>query len=122
MAEVALSGEELMADIREAPPADGPGFFGWLGEHSFVVKAGGLTLYVDPYLSPDPGRQTPPLLAPEHVINADLVLCTHDHGDHIDPYALAGIAGASRHALFVAPRPHRQRMLDIGISGLRLWL
>src|SRR5687767_9468428 len=81
-----------------------------------------MTLYIDPYLEPNPARQTPPLLAPEEVANADAVLCTHDHGDHIDPFALRGIARASPGALFVAPRPHRERMLEIGIPEERLRL
>jgi L-ascorbate 6-phosphate lactonase len=79
-------------------------------------------IYVDPYLSPSPARQTPPLLLPEQVTHADLVLCTHDHGDHIDPFALAGIVKASPEAVFVAPRPHRQRMLEIGVPEAHLRL
>lgn len=122
MAEVAQSGAALLADVREAAAPRGRAFFWWLGQHSFIFKVGGQVLYVDPYLAPSAARQTPPLLEPGQVTNADLVLCTHDHGDHIDPYALQGIASASPGALFVAPRPHRQRMLEIGIPEERLRL
>ena len=122
MAEIALSGEELVAEVRQEEIPVGTGAFWWLGQHSFIVKLAGVTVYIDPYLEPSPARQTPPLLSPEQVTNADLVLCTHDHGDHIDPYALRGIVRASPAAGFVAPRPHRQRMLDIGVPEARLRL
>jgi len=120
MADVALSGEALVRDVTAAELPEGRAAFWWLGQHSFILKIGGRVVYIDPYLEPSPARQTPPLLTPEQVTNADVVLCTHDHGDHIDPYALPGIALASQRALFVAPRPHRERMLDLGVPPDRL--
>lgn len=120
MAEVALDGEALVAAIESATAVPGRGVFWWLGQHSIVLKLGTTTIFVDPYLSPDPARQTPPLFAPEEITNAEVVLCTHDHSDHIDPFALEGIVRASPGAVFVAPRPHRARMLDIGVPAGRL--
>lgn len=122
MAEVAKSGEALLAEIEGTELPHGRAAFWWLGQHSFVVKLGPTVLYIDPYLDPNPARQTPPLFEPETVRNADLVLCTHDHLDHIDPVALAGIVKASPQAVFVAPRPHRRRMLEIGVPESRLRL
>lgn len=120
MAEVALHGEALVAAIDTAGAAPGRGLFWWLGQHSVVLKLGAASIYIDPYLSPDAARQTPPLFEPRQVTNADVVLCTHDHGDHIDPFALEGIVRASPGAIFVAPRPHRSRMLEIGVPAERL--
>jgi len=67
----------------------------WLGQSSLVLKAAGTTIYVDPYLQSSSRRLVPPAFPPEAVDNADLVLLTHDHLDHIDPTALPGIALAS---------------------------
>jgi len=61
-------------------------------------------------------------LSPEQVVNADLVLCTHDHGDHIDPHAIPGIVQASPEACFAVSRRHGQRMLDLGVPESRLAL
>jgi len=122
MAEVALSGAELIAAVNTALVPHGSGRFWWLGQHSFIVKLGETRIYIDPYLDPNPARLTPPLFSPDGVTNADLVLCTHDHIDHIDPFAIPGIAQASPNAVFVAPRPHRQRMLDLGVPEERLRL
>jgi L-ascorbate 6-phosphate lactonase len=122
MVEIARSGRALIEDVNAAEPESGLAYFWWLGQHSFIVKISGLTVYIDPYLDPNPVRQTPPLLKPEEVTNANVVLCTHDHEDHIDPKAIPAIVPASPGALFVAPKPHRQRMLDLGVPEKRLHL
>jgi L-ascorbate 6-phosphate lactonase len=120
MAEIAQLGDELLADVERTQAPPGTGLFWWLGQHSFILKLGPKVVFIDPYLDPNDERQTPPLFAPEQVACADLVLCTHDHGDHIDPFALPGIAQASPQAMFVFPRPHRRRMLEIGLPEERL--
>jgi L-ascorbate metabolism protein UlaG (beta-lactamase superfamily) len=88
----------------EEPPAGGIAFW-WLGQASFAIRAARIVIYIDPYLASSSHRLSPPPFAPESVTNADLVLLTHDHLDHVDPATLPGIAAASPRARFVAPRP-----------------
>src|SRR6185437_17042388 len=88
--------------------------FWWLGQHTFIVKAGSQVIYIDPFFAPWPARQTPVLLTPTEGKHADLVLITHGHGDHLDPETLPGIVEASPNALFVCPRPETERMLNEG--------
>ena len=57
---------------------------------------------------------------PEEVTNADLVLCTHDHADHIDPEGIPYIAKASPKCKFVVPECAYQTMLDFNISEDRI--
>lgn len=105
-----LTGSALIAAIaRQAIPPGAVGVW-WLGQSSLAIKGAGATIYVDPYLAASGRRLTPPACAPEDVTNADLVLLTHDHSDHIDPEALPGIAAASPGARFVAPRPAVERV------------
>jgi L-ascorbate metabolism protein UlaG (beta-lactamase superfamily) len=111
---------DLVRSINETECPVGGLLFWWIGQHSFVVRAGSHVLYIDPYLSPSRSRRTPPLLAPEEVTNAQYVLCTHDHGDHIDPGAIPGIAAASPRAIFVASRVARDRMRSLNVEEKRL--
>ena len=115
-----LTHQALIADINAHTPPPGSLSFWWLGQHSVILKLAGQTLYLDPYLQPDEARQVPPLLLPEEVTNADLVLCSHDHGDHLDPFAVPGIAQASPKARFAIPRPSVERMVSLGVPEDRL--
>jgi L-ascorbate metabolism protein UlaG (beta-lactamase superfamily) len=124
MVEIALSHDQLIADITSTVTAYGKAAFWWLGQLSFVVKLGTTVVYVDPYLAPDPARQTPPLLLPSEVTNAAIVTGSHDHGDHIDPQAIPGIAVASPACRFVVPNPCVERVVKLGpardrVIGLR---
>ncbi len=89
----------------------------WLGQSSYVLKGAGIIVYVDPYLRASSRRLSPPPFPPGAVTNADLVLLTHDHGDHVDPESLPGIASASPEARFVAPRPIASRVAAL-VGGI----
>lgn len=120
MDETAKLGETLLADVlRRRIPEDALGLW-WLGQASFIIRGGGITIYVDPYLNPSPRRIVPPPLRPEQVTDADVVLCTHDHSDHIDPTALPGIAAASPHAKILVPGVARDKLVGLGIPAQQI--
>ena len=56
----------------------------WLGQMGLMVKAGGTTICVDYYASPDEARQVEPPIAADELKGIDIFLGTHDHLDHID--------------------------------------
>jgi L-ascorbate 6-phosphate lactonase len=112
--------EKLLAEIDACRPAAGTAAFWWLGQMGYVVKAGGRTLYFDPYLAHRPTRQVAPLLDADTVSDADLVFGTHDHSDHIDPVAIKGIAGASPQGRFVCSRVARRKVLSLGVQDDRI--
>lgn len=91
----------------------------WIGQGSLVLKMGGQVIWVDPYLDPeedrpaDKRRMMPPPCAPDEATNADSVLLTHDHRDHIDPASLPGVAAASPGARVIAPAPLRYRVGEL---------
>jgi L-ascorbate metabolism protein UlaG (beta-lactamase superfamily) len=114
-------GKALIADIHACRVPKGGVALWWLGQHGFVVKAGRTVVYIDPFLTPLAGRQVPPLLRPEDVTNADWVLGTHDHADHIDRPAWPRIAAASPRARFVVPDLLRAGLArDLGLPAARL--
>jgi L-ascorbate 6-phosphate lactonase len=114
------TGLALIADIDQTMLAPGAVAFWWLGQLGYAVKVGTQVLYFDPYLGPSPRRNVPPLVAPEQVTNATVVFGSHDHGDHIDPVTLKGIAAASPQARFVCSRVARQRVLTLGLPEERV--
>ena len=63
----------------------------WLGHAALSLKTGGYTLLVDPYLS-----QNPKATADAASVNADYILVTHGHGDHVgDAVKIAQRTGAT---------------------------
>jgi len=95
--------------------------FWWLGQHSFILKIANKTLLIDPYLADVKKRNVPPLFHSTDATSVDLVLCTHDHSDHIDPVAVSGLA-KDTNAQFIAPKAHEERMLSLGVPANRLTL
>ena len=88
----------------------------WLGQAGFVLRSTDAIVYLDPFLSDRPTRLIPPLFAAESGPLADLVLCTHEHWDHLDPHTLQGLAQASQQARFVVPLPIVEQVTALGIS------
>ncbi len=56
----------------------------WLG-HSAVKIKGSKTVYIDPFLTGNPAA----CMGPEEISDADVVIVTHHHGDHVgDSFAI----------------------------------
>lgn len=104
---------ELVARITAEETPAGAVALWWLGQSSFALKGAEIVVYVDPYLRVSDRRLSPPPFPPEAVTSADIILLTHDHGDHVDPASLPGIAAASPGARFVAPRPIVERVAGL---------
>jgi L-ascorbate 6-phosphate lactonase len=115
------TGELLINEINQTSVAAGQCAFWWLGQHGFVLKLKGRVVYIDAFLSNSKGRRIPPLLDPAQVTNADLVLGSHDHMDHIDRGAWPTMAKSSPAAKFVVPMLLRERICEeLGIGADRV--
>jgi L-ascorbate metabolism protein UlaG (beta-lactamase superfamily) len=99
----------------------------YLGQVGFLFRCGGLTVAIDPYLS-DSGaaassiwvRNYAPPVAPHALRDVDLVLCTHDHGDHTDPESLLGILSGSPRCRFAGPKISAREMERAGIPASQI--
>lgn len=118
--EVAQVGERLINDIDTAIVKDGEVSIWWLGQNSFAIRCASAVVYTDPYLSGNPHRLIPPPINPEEVTNANIVTCSHDHSDHIDPLTIPHLAKSSPNAKFVIPRAAVERLLKLGVPNERL--
>ncbi|HVH31225.1 MAG TPA: MBL fold metallo-hydrolase [bacterium] len=111
-------------------PAGSVGMW-FLGQASVVLRTARWTIYIDPYLSDFVERVTrsrgqpvvrrySSLVDPATVRNADLVLVTHDHEDHLDLDTLPIVAGASPQARFVLPGRSARILAETGIARARI--
>lgn len=94
----------------------------WIGQGGFVIKTSNhKVVYIDPYLSncveriEGLVRLVPPPLLPEEV-EADIILITHDHIDHLDPDSILEISQASN-ASIIGPTSCIRHLLEIGIDS-----
>jgi L-ascorbate metabolism protein UlaG (beta-lactamase superfamily) len=74
----------------------------WIGHASFLFTLGGKRVLVDPVLSPRLGpiaRLTPPGIAIDALPPIDVVLITHNHRDHLDPWTLSRLGPAPRYVV-----------------------
>jgi len=121
----------LINEIDETVVEKGRLRIWWIGQEGFVLKSATLVIYIDPYLSTYAERLTkgrpdehvrikPAPMQPEDVDHADVVFCTHDHADHIDPDGIPVIAARSSGAQFVVPESARQTMMGFGIDEDRI--
>jgi L-ascorbate 6-phosphate lactonase len=95
----------VLADaIRNGRPETGVVAW-WLGQAGFVFRSADATVVVDPFLTNfgDFGRTYPPPLSPAELPDTDVLLCTHDHADHIDPEGVPLLLEAAPHARLVLP-------------------
>ena len=101
--ETAKSGKDLIAEINETVPGEGQAAFWWLGQLGYAVKLGTVTIYIDAFLSERPDRRIAPLFDPSEITNADYIIGTHDHWDHIDRNVWHQLSVSSPGATFLAP-------------------
>jgi L-ascorbate 6-phosphate lactonase len=66
-----------------------------LPQAGFVIRAGGRTAIVDPWLTESDGieRVAPPPVRAGELPAADVVCCTHEHADHLDLETLRALPG-----------------------------
>lgn len=101
----------------------------WLGQSGFRLEAGGVVVYVDPYLSDSVAeregahlrRQSPIPILPARVTDAQVVCITHAHLDHCDDATLVPLALASPGCRFICPAEVAQLLTSaFGIAPARV--
>lgn len=108
------------ATLRGLDLAPGTIALWWLGQAGFAVRAGGLVLLLDPFLTPMAERVSAPAFDPEEAVDVDVVICSHEHYDHLDLASLPTIARVSPGARFVVPRPLVDAVAAAGVPRARL--
>lgn len=115
-----LRGSDLIDEISSLQVPQGAIALWWLGQASVALRIGDTTVYIDPFLSDSSSRLVPPPCNGDQVTNADVVLLTHGHSDHLDVGAIPLIARASPDASFVAPGPLVSQVAELVGSSERV--
>lgn len=118
---------DLAQHIRDCAPTANQLALFWLAQAGFAFKSSsGQVVYVDPYLSDVVERvvgfkrmMTCPIQAKDVV--ADLILCTHEHLDHMDSDALP-ILASNPGTHFAGPIECMKEFEKLGISRDRCHL
>ena len=98
--------------LRAVEDADPDGLAIWyLGCNGFIVKSsGGVTVFIDPYLGigdpPRTVRMVPVPFDPSDVTEADAVLGTHEHTDHVHGPSQAPILAATGTTYYTTDSGH----------------
>jgi L-ascorbate metabolism protein UlaG (beta-lactamase superfamily) len=112
--------------MAEKAAGENPAALTWLGQAGFLIEWGGLKVVIDPYLSDSlalkyrgrrfpHNRMQPPPFNPGELTEADFVICTHGHSDHMDPGTLPGAAAASPGCRFICPEAEKLKALERGV-------
>lgn len=91
----------------------------WTTQGGFVFEANGFRLVVDPYMSDSLAGKVTRLvgfpLALED-LRPDVVICTHDHLDHLDPETISMIARHYPRCIFGGPERAHRHLAELGID------
>jgi len=119
----------LAQRIRETHVQAGHLAIFWLAQAGFVLKTpAGKVIYIDPYLTDSVHRQlghllygfkrmVPALMTPEEV-EADVLVCTHAHEDHLD-VDLIPIVARNPRTHFVGAPDCRPKFAGLGLPAGR---
>ena len=117
-------------DILETKLLPAQSALWYLGQEGFLIKNDDTYILIDPYLSEYVDKNCcelvkwqrlyPTPIDPCELDFIDLVICTHAHYDHADPYTLSAIAKASREARFIVPAPIIDTLVGYGIEKERI--
>ena len=94
----------------------------WLGQSGYLLSDGRTTVCIDPYLSDavervaGRRRMVPAPVLPED-LRCDVLVCTHDHLDHLDTDAITEMKQES--ILFLAPPEAQSTLTRCGVKHFR---
>ncbi len=94
----------------------------WIGQSGYILSDGKSKVCIDPYLSnvvdrvAHRGRMITPPFLPED-LKSDVVVCTHNHLDHVDIDAIPLMK--KENMLFLAPDDAKRTLLECGVTNYK---
>lgn len=94
----------------------------WIGQSGYILSDGKFEICIDPYLSDvvnrianRPRMVKAPFLPEE--LKSDIVICTHNHLDHVDIDAIPLMK--KDNMLFLAPSDAKTQLVECGVSNFK---
>ena len=93
----------------------------WIGQNGYLLNDGKTEVCIDPYLSnvvdrvAKRGRMVEAPFSPEE-LKSDVVICTHNHLDHVDIDAIPLMN--KENMLFLAPTHAKETLTECGVTNL----
>ncbi len=131
---VTVAVETIQGSIGEefaGSSPDGAMSLWWLGQAGFAIRVGNSRVLIDPYLSDSLAakyagkdfshtRLMPTPLSVEQLPPLAAVLCSHAHGDHMDPATLPAIAASQPACRFIVPAAEASQASQRGVPADRM--
>jgi nucleoside-diphosphate-sugar epimerase/L-ascorbate metabolism protein UlaG (beta-lactamase superfamily) len=92
----------------------------WYGQAGFRLTAGNSRVLIDPFLTDRSDRRYPPPATAADFADVTLVLCTHEHVDHLDLPFLREFCSVNSGAPIVVPAPVTEIAVKGGLDAGRL--
>jgi L-ascorbate 6-phosphate lactonase len=92
----------------------------WYGQSGFRLAAGDSRVLIDPFLTDRDDRRYPPPASAADFADVTLVLCTHEHVDHLDLPFLRELYAVNPQATIVVPAPVVEIAAAAGLDPARL--
>ena len=92
----------------------------WYGQSGFRLAAGESRVLIDPFLTNRDDRRYPPPASAAEFADVTLVLCTHEHVDHLDLPFLREFCAVNSGARIVLPAPAVALASTGGLDPARL--
>lgn len=92
----------------------------WLGQSGYILSDGETEICIDPYLSDSVykkegrKRMIPCPILP-HELKADVIICTHNHLDHLDPDTISNLNIEGK--TFFAPADCMEQLEKLGVQN-----
>ncbi len=94
----------------------------WIGQSGYILNDGKTEICIDPYLSnvvdriAKRGRMVKAPFLPEE-LKSDVIICTHNHLDHVDIDAIPLIKKGNM--LFLAPSDAKNQLVECGVTKFK---
>ncbi len=90
----------------------------WLGQGGYIISDGKTEICIDPYLSDCVGRiagrpRTRAVPVEAENLKSDIVICTHNHLDHVDVDAIPKMN--KENMMFLAPADCEKTLKELGV-------